>query len=599
MSHLTAGVARADITPPCGLPHGCWAARTGLAEGIHDAMTAQALVLDDGRTTIAIVAVDLVFAGADLTAAVRERVQELTGMPPHAVLVNAAHNHSAPSLSRGSSVAGLRDAPAFERYTELLPETIAGAVYAAWRSRGPARAGAGTGRAAGVTVNRVVHERPVDDAVGVIAVDRADGTPLAVVASFACHATLMGGHTLLWNADEFPGPLRRPSPVPPRRRPASSWRLRRRRRGWDYWFRQLRGVAPSYERRDGLGERWRPAVAETPESSREPPRRDAPRQRAAQAATAPDPVHARRDRGRIGDLDAARDAGLPGGVGRVGAPPRPRRSSSRHYQRSALGMCADMVRRADVPVRQSCRRSRSGTRRSSPTRSSSSASRARDRSRSPFARRPSLGYTNGYAACARRGPRPRRRRHARRHPRPGRLPLGLRHHEHQRRPRGGRTAGRCQRRAAQGPRRRVVKITAVEAHVCNARMRNWVFVRVVTDEPGLHGWGEATLEWHTRAIVGAVEDLADLIVGEDPTRIEHLWQMMFRQHFWHGNDIVRGTAMSGIDIALWDILGKVHGVPCHKLWAARCGPIASGTSGRQVEDLRAEAQRFRRARGGR
>ena len=48
-------------------------------------------------------------------------------------------------------------------------------------------------------------------------------------------------------------------------------------------------------------------------------------------------------------------------------------------------------------------------------------------------------------------------------------------------------------------RRRHMKITAVEAHVCNARMRNWIFVRVLTDEPGPHGWGEATLEWHTRA----------------------------------------------------------------------------------------------------
>jgi len=114
-----------------------------------------------------------------------------------------------------------------------------------------------------------------------------------------------------------------------------------------------------------------------------------------------------------------------------------------------------------------------------------------------------------------------------------------------------------------------VRITAVEAHVCNARMRNWIFVRVLTDEPGLHGWGEATLEWHTRAVVGAIEDLADLVVGEDPTRIEHLWQTMFRQHFWHGGDIVRGTALSGIDIALWDILGKVHGVPCHRLWGGR------------------------------
>src|SRR5918912_763131 len=45
---------------------------------------------------------------------------------------------------------------------------------------------------------------------------------------------------------------------------------------------------------------------------------------------------------------------------------------------------------------------------------------------------------------------------------------------------------------------------------------------------------------------------------------------MYRQHFWHGNGIVRGTAISGIDLALWDIVGKVHGVPCHKLWG---GPV--------------------------
>jgi len=114
-----------------------------------------------------------------------------------------------------------------------------------------------------------------------------------------------------------------------------------------------------------------------------------------------------------------------------------------------------------------------------------------------------------------------------------------------------------------------MKITAIRSVVCNARMRNWIFVKVETDQPGLIGWGEATLEWHTRAVVGAIEDIAVLLVGQDPRRIEHLWQMMFRQHFWHSSGIVRSTAMSGIDIALWDIAGKALGVPCHSLWGGR------------------------------
>jgi len=115
-----------------------------------------------------------------------------------------------------------------------------------------------------------------------------------------------------------------------------------------------------------------------------------------------------------------------------------------------------------------------------------------------------------------------------------------------------------------------VKITNIETLVCNARMRNWVFVKITTDVPGLVGWGEATLEWHTRSVVGAVDDIKSLLIGEDPLRTEHLWQMMYRQHFWHGSGIVRSTAISGIDLALWDIAGKHHGVPCHQLWG---GPV--------------------------
>jgi galactonate dehydratase len=64
-----------------------------------------------------------------------------------------------------------------------------------------------------------------------------------------------------------------------------------------------------------------------------------------------------------------------------------------------------------------------------------------------------------------------------------------------------------------------MKITAVKTVVVNAKLRNWIFVRVESDVPGLVGLGEATLEFQTRAVVGAIEDLAPLVIGEDPRRI--------------------------------------------------------------------------------
>ncbi|MGH9452156.1 MAG: galactonate dehydratase, partial [Terriglobia bacterium] len=109
-----------------------------------------------------------------------------------------------------------------------------------------------------------------------------------------------------------------------------------------------------------------------------------------------------------------------------------------------------------------------------------------------------------------------------------------------------------------------MKITAIKTRVVNAEMRNWVFVKVETDEPGLFGWGEASLEWKTRAVVGAVEDLAVMAIGEDPTRIEHLYQKLYRQSFWRLG-VIGMSAVSGIEQACWDILGKSVGLPVYKL----------------------------------
>ena len=109
-----------------------------------------------------------------------------------------------------------------------------------------------------------------------------------------------------------------------------------------------------------------------------------------------------------------------------------------------------------------------------------------------------------------------------------------------------------------------MKITSVTTRVVNAEMRNWVFVRVETDQSGLYGWGEATLEWKTRAVAGAVEDLVPLLLGRDPRDIEQLVRVMKKQSFWRLG-VVGMSAVSGIELALWDILGKSLGVPLWRL----------------------------------
>lgn len=113
-----------------------------------------------------------------------------------------------------------------------------------------------------------------------------------------------------------------------------------------------------------------------------------------------------------------------------------------------------------------------------------------------------------------------------------------------------------------------LRVTRVETLVVNARLRNWVFVRVRTNVDGLYGWGEATLEWRTRAVAGAVEDVAPLLLGHDPLRREFLWQEMYRQQFFKGGAVTL-SAISGIDQALHDIAGKVYGVPVFELLGGR------------------------------
>ncbi len=91
----------------------------------------------------------------------------------------------------------------------------------------------------------------------------------------------------------------------------------------------------------------------------------------------------------------------------------------------------------------------------------------------------------------------------------------------------------------------------------------FVYVKIATDE-GVYGIGEASLSGRSLAVASALEHIVPLLIGQDATRIEFIWQDIFRGTFWRGGPVLQ-SALAGIDIALWDLAGKALGVPTYRL----------------------------------
>ncbi len=108
-----------------------------------------------------------------------------------------------------------------------------------------------------------------------------------------------------------------------------------------------------------------------------------------------------------------------------------------------------------------------------------------------------------------------------------------------------------------------MKITDIKAFVVDCFRTNWVFVKIYTDE-GISGIGEGTLEYKEKAFLGALEHIKEAIVGQNPLNIEKIWHDTYRDAYWRGGPVLM-SALSAVEMGLWDILGKHLNVPVYQL----------------------------------
>ncbi|MBQ4160877.1 MAG: galactonate dehydratase [Clostridia bacterium] len=112
-----------------------------------------------------------------------------------------------------------------------------------------------------------------------------------------------------------------------------------------------------------------------------------------------------------------------------------------------------------------------------------------------------------------------------------------------------------------------MKISDIKIYTLDAFRTNWAFIKVETDE-GLYGWGEASLGTNENALEGMVADLKRLVVGRNPLEIEKMCFEVYRDIYWKGGPVLM-SAISGIEIALWDIAGKYFNTPTYNLFGGK------------------------------
>lgn len=179
----TVGVGRTRLTPFWGVELTGWGYYIGRAwRRVHDDLNATAVAFDDGERQAVLVALDLMVIDAKFATRTRERIREATGLDGSCVMLSCSHTHNAPAAG-GLLGVGECD-PAYEDWASRQAAT---AAILAWENRQPATVKAGHVDVPGLSYNRTRENGLTDDRLTVLGVDRADGSPLAVVVNFGAH----------------------------------------------------------------------------------------------------------------------------------------------------------------------------------------------------------------------------------------------------------------------------------------------------------------------------------------------------------------------------------------------------------------------------
>jgi hypothetical protein len=211
MIPIRAGAARTEITPERGLELAGYPHHPRRNTGVHDPLYSTALVLDDGDSTVAIVALDLLFFSKKHVSAVRSSISRLCGIPKRNVMISCTHTHSGPWASGRLDLDSLRSGVEQDQgYIAFLRERVVESVARAKKELFEASLGAGAapcGPEQGVGGNRRDPNGVSDPTVGVLKVLDSSGACRAIVVNYALHPTVLHADNTRVSAD-YPGYVR-------------------------------------------------------------------------------------------------------------------------------------------------------------------------------------------------------------------------------------------------------------------------------------------------------------------------------------------------------------------------------------------------------